>query len=239
MQTPAHLRFFGIFLGAAPPGFSGRSKLDKVELQGSAPSESPEGPQAHLAPLIAALMNVDPALTGVLRSLLSLHTPGQIFQTGSGSRKSLWRCGMEQDHPRLSHSSNSKSNLFPGDSWILLHALNEVGTTTASSSPGLNSRTRLFHVSHCEFQFGEQNLHMSCTSQRLQSPAWLCPARRIPAGFGLEKLIQCHPVPGTGTPSRIPGFSKPIQALDGSVHTAQFSSSFLPHPWDPRSHSPP
>lgn len=47
------------------------------------------GSQTHLAALIAALMNRDPALTGVWRSLLSQQTLGWIFQTGSGSRRSL------------------------------------------------------------------------------------------------------------------------------------------------------
>lgn len=147
-------------------------------------------------------MNVDPALTGVLRSLLSLQTLGCIFQTGSGSRRRLWRCGMEQDNSCLSHcsmASNTESNLSPGDSRVLLHALDKVGTATASSSPALNSGTGLFHVSHCKLQFGEQDLRISCTSQGLQSPARLCPAQRIPGGFGLEKSIQCHALPRAGT----------------------------------------
>lgn len=109
---------------------------------------------------------------------------------------------MEQDNSCLSHcsmASNTESNLSPGDSHVLLHALDKVGTATASSSPALNSGTGLFHVFHCKLQFGEQDLRISCTSQGLQSPAWLCPAQRIPGGFGLEKSIQCHALPRAGT----------------------------------------
>lgn len=146
-------------------------------------------------------MNVDPALTGVLRSLLSLQTLGCIFQTGSGSRRRLWRCGMEQDNSCLSlcsMASNTESNLSPGDSRVLLHALDKVGTATASSSPALNSGTGLFHVSHCKLQSGEQDLHISCTSQGLQSPARLCPAQRIPGGMAWKSPSSATPCHGQG-----------------------------------------
>lgn len=79
---------------------------------------------------------------------------------------------------------------------VIIHSLNGVGMVTEPSCPVWNSRIWLFQVSRHKFQFGEQSrglepsIPISCSSQGIQ--AWLCPARRIPGWFGLEKLIQCH-----------------------------------------------
>lgn len=73
VQTLARFSLFGTFPCVAPLGFFRSSNLDNSCRPGGAP-------QTHLAALIAALMSTDPALTGVLRSLLSLQDiPGWIW----------------------------------------------------------------------------------------------------------------------------------------------------------------